>query len=123
MLLVMDEHLALGRYGEELAARYLRERGLRVLERNWRCTEGEIDIVALDGDWLVVCEVKTRAGTGVGDPVEAVTWEKAMRLRRLSAAYLRTRTRPVAGVRVDVIGVLARRGRPPVVRHVEAVGS
>ena len=87
MLLGMDAHLALGRYGEELAARYLRERGLRVLERNWRCPEGEIDIVALDGDCLVVCEVKTRAGTGVGDPVEAVTWEKAMRLRRLSAAY------------------------------------
>ena len=113
----------LGRRGEELAAEYLETLGMLIVERNWRCPEGEIDIVALDGDCLVVCEVKTRAGTGVGDPVEAVTWEKAMRLRRLSAAYLRTRTRPVASVRVDVIGVLARRGLPPVVRHVEAVGS
>ena len=123
MLLVMDAHLALGRYGEELAARYLRERGMRVLERNWRCPEGEIDIVALDGDCLVVCEVKTRAGTGAGDPVEAVTHEKVGRLRRLTAVYLRTRSRPVARARIDVIGVLARRGRPSVVRHVEAVGS
>lgn len=123
MLLGMDGHLALGRYGEELATRYLRERGMRVLERNWRCPEGEIDIVALDGDCLVVCEVKTRAGTGAGDPLEAVTWEKASRLRRLAAAYLRSRPRRVALVRVDVIGVLAERGRPPVVRHVVAVGS
>ncbi|WP_147061620.1 YraN family protein [Knoellia locipacati] len=119
----MDAHLALGRYGEELASRYLRERGMQVLERNWRCPEGEIDIVALDGDCLVVCEVKTRAGTGAGDPVEAVTWEKANRLRRLAAAYLRSRPGSVARARIDVIGVLAERGRPPVVRHVVAVGS
>ena len=111
----MDGHLALGRYGEELATRYLRERGMQVLERNWRCPEGEIDIVALDGNCLVVCEVKTRAGTGAGDPVEAVTWEKANRLRRLAAAYLRSRPGSVAHARIDVIGVLAERGRPPVV--------
>ncbi|CAN7492965.1 YraN family protein [Knoellia sp. LjRoot47] len=119
----MDAHLALGRYGEELAARYLRDRGIRVLERNWRCPEGEIDIIALDGDCLVVCEVKTRGGTVTGDPVEAVTWEKVSRLRRLAAAYLRSRPGSVAHARVDVIGVLAVRGRPPVVRHVEAVGA
>lgn len=119
----MDGHLALGKYGEDLAARYLRERGMRILERNWRCAEGEIDLVALDGDCLVVCEVKTRRGTGVGDPLEAVTWEKARRLRHLAAAYLRSRPGAVPLVRIDVIGVLAERGRPPVVRHVVAVGS
>lgn len=119
----MDGHLALGRYGEELATRYLRDRGMQVIERNWRCADGEIDIVALDGDCLVVCEVKTRRGTGAGDPLEAVTWEKASRLRRLAAAYLRARPGPVGQVRIDVIGVLAERGRPPVVRHVVAVGA
>jgi putative endonuclease len=119
----MDGHQALGRYGEALAARYLREHGMTILERNWRCAEGEIDLVALDGDCLVICEVKTRRGTGTGDPLEAVTWQKARRLRRLAAAYLRTRPGSVPDVRIDVIGVLAERGRRPVVRHVVAVGA
>jgi len=119
----MDGHVALGKYGEELAARYLRERGMQILERNWRCAEGEIDVVALDGDCLVVCEVKTRGGTGVGDPLESVTWEKARRLRRLAAAYLRSRPGLVPQVRIDVIGIVAQRGRRPVLRHVVAVGS
>lgn len=119
----MDAHTALGRYGEDLATRYLRERGMEILDRNWRCREGEIDVVALDGDCLVVCEVKTRAGRGVGDPVEAVTWEKVRRLRRLAAAYLSQRPERVAQVRVDVIGVVAQRGKRPVVRHIVAVGS
>ncbi|MEO6018685.1 MAG: YraN family protein [Knoellia sp.] len=119
----MDGHVALGRYGEDLAARYLRERGLQILERNWRCPEGEIDVVALDGDCLVICEVKTRRGTGSGDPLEAVTWEKSRRLRRLAAAYLRSRTGAVPLVRIDVIGILAEPGRRPVLRHVVAVGA
>jgi len=119
----MDGHRALGTYGETLAARYLRERGLEVLERNWRCAEGEIDLVARDGDCLVVCEVKTRRGTGVGDPLEAVTHRKARRLRRLAAAYLRSRPEWCAEVRIDVIGVLAVPGRRPVLRHVVAVQS
>lgn len=60
---------ALGRYGEDLAARRLIEAGMRILDRNWRCRDGEIDIVAADGDALVVCEVKTRrAGFGTNTP-------------------------------------------------------
>lgn len=119
----MDGHVALGKYGEDLATRYLRERGLQIIDRNWRCPEGEIDLVALDGDCLVVCEVKTRRGTGVGDPLEAVTWAKSRRLRRLAAAYLRSRPGVVPQVRIDVIGILAEPGRRPVLRHVVAVGS
>lgn len=117
------ENQTLGKYGEQLAERYLRECGMQILERNWRCAEGEIDVVALDGDCLVVCEVKTRRGTGAGDPLEAVTWEKSLRLRRLAAVYLRSRPGTVPDVRIDVIGVLAERGRRPVLRHVVAVGS
>ena len=64
---------ALGRYGEDVAARHLLSEGFVVLDRNWRCDVGEIDIVARDGDTLVVCEVKTRSGTGFGSPLEAVT--------------------------------------------------
>lgn len=119
----MDTHLALGQYGERLATRYLRERGMEIVERNWRCAEGEIDVVARDGTCLVICEVKTRGGLGVGDPVEAVTHDKVRRLRRLAAAYLRAHPAPVPEVRIDVIGVLAERGRTPVVRHVVAVQS
>ncbi|KGN36751.1 YraN family protein [Knoellia subterranea] len=117
----MDEHLALGAHGEALAARFLRDRGMQILERNWRCPEGEIDVIALDGDCVVVCEVKTRRGTGVGDPLEAVTREKALRLRRLAAAYLRSRPDAVPRVRIDVIGIIARRGQRPLIRHLRAV--
>ena len=115
----------LGRYGEDLAVRYLRESGMEVLERNWRCEHGEVDVVARDGDCIVICEVKTRRAAGFGEPVEAVTFAKAMRLRRLAAAYVKG---PGAGghaaqVRVDVVGILCRPGRPAVVRHVVGVGS
>ena len=118
-----DERSRLGRYGETLAARYLEDRGLAVVERNWRCEHGEIDIVALDGDVLVVCEVKTRRGTAFGDPVEAVTVGKALRLRRLAASYLSAHGGHRGPVRVDVVGILCRPGRAPEVRHVVGVGS
>jgi putative endonuclease len=113
----------LGRYGEDLAVRYLRDLGMEVLDRNWRCEHGEVDVVARDGDCVVICEVKTRRSSGFGEPVEAVTFAKAMRLRRLAAAYLHAH-RPGAGrVRIDVVGVLCRPGQPAVVRHVVGVGS
>jgi putative endonuclease len=67
----------LGRRGEDLAASYLESHGLVVLSRNWRCREGELDLVLTDGEQVVVCEVKTRAGTGFGTPAEAVDDEKA----------------------------------------------
>ena len=114
---------ALGRYGEDLAVRYLRERGMEVLERNWRCEHGEVDVVARDGDCLVICEVKTRRSSSFGEPVEAVTVVKAMRLRRLAAAYLGVRPLHTREVRVDVVGILCRPGEPAVVRHVVGVGS
>ncbi len=118
-----DGRAALGRYGEDLAARYLRDLGMEVLERNWRCEHGEVDLVALDDGCLVICEVKTRRGTGFGEPVEAVTVAKALRLRRLAAAYAREHPAPSRGLRVDVVGVLCRPGRPAEVRHVVGVGS
>jgi putative endonuclease len=98
---------ALGRYGEELAARHLADDGLAILERNYRCESGEIDIVARDGDVLVVCEVKTRAGLRFGTPLEAVTATKARRLRLLAGRWLADHSglRP-ATVRFDVVGVL-----------------
>lgn len=113
----------MGRYGEELAVRYLREQGMEVIERNWRCEHGEVDVVARDGDCLVICEVKTRRPSGFGDPVEAVTFAKAMRLRRLAGAYVSAHSVGLERVRIDVVGILCPPGSPPVVRHVVGVGS
>ena len=107
---------AVGRYGEDVAAEFLQRAGLRLVERNWRCREGELDIVARDGDVLVFCEVKTRSGTGFGAPAEAVTPAKARRLRVLAARWLAERQAAATGaarcsaVRFDVVGVVRERG-------------
>ncbi|TQE20636.1 YraN family protein, partial [Streptomyces ipomoeae] len=91
---------ALGRYGEELAARRLTEAGMTVLERNWRCGRtGEIDIVARDGDALVVCEVKTRRAGAFEHPMAAVTPTKADRLRGLAERWLQEHGRGPTGRR------------------------
>src|SRR5690606_2707639 len=74
---------AIGEYGERLACEYLVGLGYVVIDRNWRCDQGELDIVAREGDCLVFCEVKTRRSTAFGPPVESVTPAKAARLRRL----------------------------------------
>lgn len=104
----MRRRQALGRFGEELAADWLTGIGMEVLERNWRCRLGEVDIVARDGDVLVMCEVKTRRGLGFGAPIEAVTPTKAARLSRLAVAYRHAHEVPAGHLRVDVVGVLVR---------------
>jgi putative endonuclease len=109
---------ALGAYGERLAAAHLVAAGMVILDRNWRCPGGEIDIVARDGDVLVVCEVKTRRGTGFGSPLEGVTVRKAARLRRLAAAWTSAHGVRVPGIRIDLVGVLRPRSGPAVVEHV-----
>lgn len=106
---------ALGRYGEELAARRLTETGMTIIARNWRCGRtGEIDIVARDGDTLVLCEVKTRRDGAYEHPMAAVTARKADRLKRLADCWLhRHGGAPPGGIRIDLIGiVLPRRGAP-----------
>jgi putative endonuclease len=112
---------ALGAYGEQVAATHLVAAGLTILERNWRCEIGEIDIVARDGDTLVVCEVKTRSGTGFGSPFEAVTPLKAARLRRLAARWMLDRQIHPADVRIDLVGVLRPRRGAAQVEHVRGV--
>ena len=121
----VDDRRSLGEVGEALAARYLVGRGARVLERNWRCLEGELDLVIAEPDGVVVAvEVKTRRGVGFGDPVEAVTPVKQQRLRRLLGQWLRQNPDVgAAGLRIDVVGVLIRPGRPVQVRHITGVGS
>ena len=83
-----QQRSALGRYGEDVAARHLSDTGMEVLARNWRCDLGEADLVARDGDTLVICEVKTRRGLDYGTPLEAVTARKLARLRRHAARWI-----------------------------------
>lgn len=103
---------ALGQAGEELATRWYLEHGYEVVERNWRCRLGEVDIVAKRGRLTVFCEVKARSSTAYGYPAEAVGPLKQLRARRLAAAWFASRP-PLAGhgqggpVRFDVAGVLA----------------
>lgn len=111
----------LGRTGEELAARYLVQRGLVILDRNWRCPFGELDIVARDGDTLVFCEVKTRSALGYGPPAEAVTPSKAARLRRLAGRWLAVNASRAKHIRIDVVGVVITSGQPPTIEHLRAV--
>ncbi len=110
----------LGRRGEDLAVQYLEQQGLVVLSRNWRCRQGELDVVATDADRLVVCEVKTRSGTRFGEPAEAVTWRKAARIRRVTQAWLAAHQVRWCEIRFDVLAVVAEPGRPVTVQHYEA---
>lgn len=112
---------AIGRFGEALAARHLHELGLVVLDRNWRCRFGEIDIVARDGTTLVVCEVKTRSSERYGGPFEAVTDRKALRLRRLAGEWLAAHDVTPSAVRIDVVSVLVPDHGSPRVDRVTGV--
>lgn len=96
----------LGRLGEDAAAAHLTGLGWTIIERNWRCPEGELDIVAHDGSALVVCEVKTRSSAGHGTPVEAITPAKAARLRRLTHRWLTAHGIGHATVRIDALGLV-----------------
>ncbi|WKX72855.1 YraN family protein [Streptomyces sp. XD-27] len=110
---------ALGRYGEDMAARHLTGAGMAVLARNWRCRAGEIDIVARDGDALVICEVKTRRAGVFEHPMAGVTPRKAERLRRLAERWLEHHGGPPpGGVRIDVVAVLLPGRGAPVIEHV-----
>lgn len=113
---------AMGGYGEACAARYLVAQGMVVLDRNWRCDQGEIDLVLRDGPVLVFCEVKTRASAAYGAPVEAVTATKMHRLRRLAARWMEHRGVRVEEVRLDLVGVRLDLAEDSRIDHVRGVG-
>jgi putative endonuclease len=108
---------ALGAYGERVAVQLLTDAGLEVLDRNWRCRTGELDVVARHGSALVFCEVKTRTGDGFGHPVEAVTAGKRRRLRQLAREWLAAHDHHAPDLRFDVIGVLVPPAGPARVTH------
>ena len=113
---------ALGAYGERVAARHLTERGMVLLDHNWRCSEGELDLVLRDGHTLVGCEVKTRTSLAHGSPHEAVTDDKLARLQRLVLLWTDDHGVHPVETRVDLVAVLRpRRGRA-LVEHVRGIG-
>ena len=111
----------LGKKGEALAADFLTDAGMQVVERNWRCSQGEIDLVVRDGDELVFVEVKTRSGLGYGHPLEAITVAKLARLRRLAAAWCAAHPGPHGLVRIDAVAVVAPMFGAVVVEHLKRV--
>jgi putative endonuclease len=113
---------AVGRYGEKVAVRHLQSLGFVVLEQRWRCSRGEIDIVAADDGCLVVVEVKTRRSVTAGTPSEAVTPAKLARLRVLAALWLQQQETAWRDVRIDVVAVLIPRSGASAIEHLRAVG-
>ncbi len=116
------QRMATGGYGEATAARHLVEQGMVVLDRNWRCEQGEIDLVLRDGEVLVFCEVKTRRGVRFGHPLQAVDEAKLARLHWLAAIWQAVHDVRPEHVRLDVVGVLWPHSGDPVIEHVRGIG-
>jgi putative endonuclease len=111
--------------GEQLAASHLLGQGWTILERNWRCAAGEVDIVALEPGrepTVVFCEVKCRTGLSFGTPLEAITAAKLSKLRELALHWLRAQERAVPSFRIDALGVLLAPSGPQIT-HVKGLGG
>lgn len=118
----------MGGHGEDLAVALLLSKGLEILDRNWRCPIGELDIVAFETgpdrrSTVVFCEVKTRRGLGYGTPLEAITRDKLRKLRHLSARWLLDAGVHADEVRLDAIGVVLLPGCVPELTHVRGIGG
>jgi putative endonuclease len=113
----MAEHNNLGKRGEELAACYLEKKGYRILEKNWRLWRNEIDVVATDGKYLVIVEVKTRQSNFFGEPETAVTLDKQKALIRAANAYVRY-TNIHCEVRFDILSVIISKNTEQI-HHIE----
>jgi putative endonuclease len=112
----------LGRRGEQLAVEYLQQAGFRILDRNYRCPDGELDIVASERRTLVACEVKTRSSLRYGTPIEAITRQKLTRLRRLAVHWVLAHGVFFEALRVDVVGVVRSPSGEFEVEHIRGVG-
>jgi putative endonuclease len=121
---VRDGRRRLGAFGERLAAAHLAAKGYRIRARNYRCREGEIDIVAQDGETLVFVEVRTRRGDALGTPAESVTAAKESRLVAAATAYVQALPQPPADQRIDVVAVqLSPGGRLLAIDHIQGAVS
>ncbi len=115
--MMTEKSKRLGERGEDAAVAYLERTGFTIVERNWRCPAGEVDIIALDEDTLVLCEVKTRKGVGKGTPEDAVTPAKQKRYKRLAEAYIQFAGVDAVQIRFDVITLLVLAEDRALLRH------
>lgn len=115
------EHLRLGAWGEDLAAAYLRDKGYVILERDWRSTHRDIDIIARDAECVIFVEVKTRKNSDFGSPVEAVDYKKRKNLRQAINHYIKYHHIDLS-VRFDIITVVGAIGcKDPEICHLEDI--
>jgi putative endonuclease len=115
---VNDGKLTLGREGERVAEQFLKRKGYKLVERNYRCPVGEIDLIALDGRVIVFVEVKTRSGHGFGTPAEAVASWKQKKMIKTAMFFLHEKRLHNRAARFDVVGI-SWPGREPVFEHIE----
>jgi len=114
----MAEHITIGAQGEEIAARYLLSKKYEILDRNYRCRHGEIDIIARRKNILIFVEVKTRRSCAFGSPLEAVSLKKQRSISSVAQAYLQHNRLFGSAARFDVIAVLLGSGIPEI-EHLE----
>jgi Holliday junction resolvase-like predicted endonuclease len=118
-----DPRQVLGREGEDAAVEYLKRKGFTILDRNWRCADGELDIVAVDPRHVFVAvEVKTRTGTRFGTPLEAVGHKKLRRLRKLTVIWLNAHGIRYDRIRIDVVAITRDDKGEFTIQHEQAVG-
>ena len=116
----MAAHNELGKWGEDLAAEYLQEKGYEILERDWKSGHYDLDIVAREGDTLVVVEVKTRRNRLFGDPEEAIDHKKLRSLQSAINHYIKSH--PASrNVRFDIISIVGTIGSQPEIDHIKDV--
>jgi len=113
----MAEHNQLGTYGEDVAAKYLENKGLTILDRNWHSGHKEIDLIAQDSGTLVIAEVKTRSSLAYGDPQDAIDSRKIIRIVKATDAYLRMKRLDLP-VRFDIITIV-KTGSRLHIEHIE----
>ncbi len=107
-----------GKQGEDVAERFLVNEGYKLVERNYRCAAGEVDLIVLDGRVIVFVEVKTRSGDRFGSPFEAVEWRKQRKMVRAAQFFLSQKGLHQRDARFDVIGI-SWPGEEPTVEHIK----
>ena len=116
----MAAHNELGKWGEELAAEYLQEKGYEIIERDWKSGHHDLDIIAKEGGTLVIVEVKTRRNRLFGDPEEAIDYRKRKSLQSAINHYVKSH-RVKATVRFDIISIVGTIGSTPEIDHIKDV--
>ena len=117
-MILKTTRILLGREGERIAERFLKKKGYKLVERNYRCAAGELDLIVLDRRVIVFVEVKTRTGSGYGTPLEAVELRKQQKMIHAAQFFLNAKKLSQREARFDVVGI-SWPGADPVVEHIE----